>query len=175
MTALKPIDPITLADRLKRGELTLVDIREADEFAREHIAGALSLPMSRVAAGGIDLEPHGNIAFHCRSGMRTQTNCATLASHVHGDAFSLEGGLDAWKKVGLPVKTDARAPMEIQRQVQITAGALVLAGAILAAVVHPAFVALSGVVGLGLFQAGITGWCGMARALAAAPWNRRTA
>ena len=59
------------------------------------------------------------------------------------------------------------------RQVQIAAGSLVLLGVLLGAFVAPAFYALSGFVGAGLLFAGASGFCGMARLLAAMPWNRR--
>ena len=39
MTVLTPIDAQSLSRRLKAGEITLIDIREPDEFAREHIDG----------------------------------------------------------------------------------------------------------------------------------------
>ena len=55
MTTLTPIDAQALARRLKAGELTLIDIREPDEFAREHINGAVSLPLSRLEAGHVAL------------------------------------------------------------------------------------------------------------------------
>jgi hypothetical protein len=48
------------------------------------------------------------------------------------------------------------------------------AGVVLGALVHPGFYGLSGFVGAGLVFAGVTGFCGMARLLALAPWNRRT-
>ena len=46
MTTLTPIDAQTVAARLKTGAATLIDIREADEYAREHIASAVSLPLA---------------------------------------------------------------------------------------------------------------------------------
>ncbi|MCG5236792.1 DUF2892 domain-containing protein [Xanthobacter oligotrophicus] len=46
---------------------------------------------------------------------------------------------------------------------------------LLAWLVHPAFIALSGFVGAGLVFAGVTDFCGMGLLLARAPWNRRTA
>jgi len=65
------------------------------------------------------------------------------------------------KKAGIPV----------MRQVQITAGSLVVLGVALAAV-SPWFLALSAFVGCGLVFAGATGWCGMAKLLALMPWNK---
>ena len=61
------------------------------------------------------------------------------------------------------------------RQVQITAGALVLAGVLLGWLVAPGFFGLSAFVGVGLMFAGTTGWCGMANLLRVMPWNRRAA
>lgn len=172
MTTLAPIGAENLKARLKAREVTLVDIREPDEYAREHIDGAVSMPLSRLEAGGLTLETHGDVVFHCKSGMRTNSNCARLAAHVDGPAFMLEGGLEAWKQAGLPVRADAKAPLELNRQVQITVGVLILAGAALGALVHPAFFALSALMGAGLTFAGVSGWCGMAQLLARAPWNR---
>lgn len=172
MTTLAPIGAENLKARLKAREVTLVDIREPDEYAREHIDGAVSMPLSRLEAGGLTLETHGDVVFHCKSGMRTNSNCARLAAHVDGPAFMLEGGLEAWKQAGLPVRADAKAPLELNRQVQITVGVLILAGAALGALVHPAFFALSALMGAGLTFAGVSDWCGMAQLLARAPWNR---
>jgi rhodanese-related sulfurtransferase len=118
----------------------------------------------------------GIVVFHCRSGARTASNAGRLAAAAEGcEAFILEGGLDAWKKAGLPVSVDSRQPIELMRQVQIAAGSLVLLGAILGTLVTPAFYALSAFVGAGLLFAGLSGFCGMARLLALMPWNKRAA
>ena len=60
----------------------------------------------------------------------------------------------------------------LSRQVQIAAGALVLTGVIFGFLIAPAWFALAGFVGAGLTFAGVTGFCGMARLLMRAPWNR---
>jgi rhodanese-related sulfurtransferase len=175
MTTLTALDPKTVAERLKNRTLTLVDIRETDEFAREHIDGAVSLPLSKLESAHVKLEPGKDVVFQCRSGMRTNANCARLASFADGPAFVLEGGLEGWKKAGLAVRADASAPLEINRQVQIAAGFLILSGVVLAQAAHPAFIGISAFVGAGLTFAGISGWCGMANLLAVMPWNRSAA
>jgi rhodanese-related sulfurtransferase len=172
MSTLTKIDPQAVADGLKSGRFHLIDIREADEFAREHIGGAASIPLSQVEQADVKIEAGRTAVFHCKSGMRTEANCARLASRIDGDALFLDGGLDAWKKAGLPVRDNAKAPLPINRQVQITAGTLVLAGALIGTFIHPAGYALSGFIGAGLIFAGASGWCGMANVLAAMPWNR---
>jgi len=148
----------------------LIDIRDADEHARENIPGALNVPLARI--GGLP-KLQGPLVFHCRSGMRTQANAATLLAAAQGnDCHILEGGIDAWRAAGLPTRLDRRQPLEIMRQVQLAAGALVLAGVVLGFTVSPILFGLSAFVGAGLMMAGATGWCGMAMLLRAMPWNR---
>jgi len=169
---LHPLTPPQVRERLNAGRAILVDIREADEFARSHIIGAQSQPLSTWEKAHLSVDPDADVIFTCRSGMRTAGACDRLAARVSGDAFVLEGGLDAWAKAGLPVATNANAPMEIMRQVQIAAGSLVLIGVVLGFLVSPIWFGLSGFVGAGLTFAGISGFCGMARVLMLAPWNR---
>jgi len=169
---LHPLSPQLVRERLDAGRAILVDIREADEFARSHITGAQSQPLSTWEKAHLSVDPDADVIFTCRSGMRTAGACDRLAARIRGDAFVLNGGLDAWAKAGLPVATDADAPMEIMRQVQIAAGSLVLIGVILGFLVTPFWFALAGFVGAGLTFAGVSGFCGMARLLMLAPWNR---
>jgi len=173
MTAiLHKLSPQQVRERIDAGSAVLVDIREPDEFARSHVKGAQSQPLSTWEKAHLSVDPDADVIFTCRSGMRTAGACDRLSARVNGDAFVLDGGLDAWAKAGLPVETNADAPMEIMRQVQIAAGSLVLIGVLLGFLVAPAWFALSGFVGAGLTFAGVSGFCGMARLLMLAPWNR---
>lgn len=175
MSTLTILSPQESADRVKSGDAVLIDIREPDEYAREHIPGAISLPVSALNEADLKLDADQHAIFHCKSGMRTDTNCAVLAQRVDGEAFMLAGGLDAWRTHGLPTAKDVKAPLEINRQVQITAGSLVLLGVLMGWFVAPAWFGVSAFVGAGLMFAGLSGWCGMATLLQAMPWNRRPA
>ena len=166
--SLTRISPAEAARRIAEGA-TLVDIREPDEHARRHIPGAHNMPLGSLAP----IPEAETVIYHCRSGMRTDANAARLAAAAPCDAFLIEGGIDAWEKAGLPVATVQGQPIELMRQVQIAAGTLVLCGLLLGLTVAPGFLGLSAFVGAGLVFAGISGWCGMARLLAAMPWNRR--
>ncbi len=169
---VKPLSPADARLAIDSGA-RLIDIRGADEHARERIPGAANVPLDRIADLPRDERP---IVFHCRSGMRTAANAAQLRTAA-GDAptFLLDGGIDAWRGAGLPTIADRSQPLEIMRQVQITAGALVLTGVLLGLFVAPGFFGLSAFVGAGLMFAGTTGWCGMANLLRIMPWNRRAA
>jgi rhodanese-related sulfurtransferase len=171
--SLPTISPDRAKHLLDQGAI-LVDIREADEHAREKISGAMLLPLSKLDEADLAVHEGKPVLFHCRSGARTLANAPRLAGKVAEgcDAYIVEGGLDAWKKAGLPVVADRRQPLELQRQVQIGAGSLAFFGTLLGLLVSPWFFAIPLFVGAGLMNAGITGFCGMARLLMVMPWNR---
>jgi rhodanese-related sulfurtransferase len=176
MSNLPTISPERAAELVRSGAV-LIDIRESDEHAREHIPGARHHALSRIDRETPVREGDDVLIFHCRSGARTKGNVPRLsaAAAQKCETYILEGGIDAWKKAGLPVKLDRSQPIDLMRQVQIAAGGLVLLGVILGALAAPVFYALSGFVGAGLLFAGVSGFCGMARLLSAMPWNRRAA
>jgi rhodanese-related sulfurtransferase len=170
---LPTISPMEAKRLIEQGAL-LVDIREPDEHARERIPGARHLPLSKLDEADVALHEGRPVVFHCRSGARTLSNTARLAGRV-GDAceaYVIEGGLEAWRRAGLPVAIDRRQPIDLQRQVQIGAGGLALLGTLLGVVLSPWFLIVPGFVGAGLLTAGITGFCGLANMLRLAPWNR---
>lgn len=91
------------AKRLVDQGALLVDIREANEHAAENIPGAANKPLSQLGAGGT-VEGAPVIVFHCKSGARTRMNAQGLASCTDAEAYILDGGIEAWKAAGLPVK-----------------------------------------------------------------------
>jgi rhodanese-related sulfurtransferase len=170
---LKTITPEDAARLLREDGATLVDVREPDEHARERIPGARNLPLSRLEEAEFALHQGRPVLFHCRSGARTEAHAGRLAARAGTvEAYAVAGGLDAWRRAGLPVAEDRRQPLELMRQVQIAAGTMALLGVVLGALVAPGFYAVSGIVGAGLVFAGVTGTCGLARALRLMPWNR---
>lgn len=164
------------AKRLLDQGAILIDIREADEHAREKVFGARHMALSKLDEANLALHEGRPVIFHCKSGARTVGNASRLAQKVGGgcEAFIVDGGLDAWKKAGLPVVTDRHQPIELQRQVQIGAGSLAFLGTILGLLASTWFFAVPAFVGAGLMVAGVTGFCGMAKLLMRAPWNKAT-
>lgn len=171
--SMQYISPQETASLLEQGAL-LVDIREADEYRREHIAAAHHQALSSLSAAVLPLADGQAVIFHCKSGMRTQNAADQLAAAAGArPVFIMKNGIENWKKAGLPVVRDASQPLELMRQVQIAAGSLVLIGVILGHLVAPGFYWLSAFIGAGLLFAGISGFCGLARFLQLMPWNRR--
>ena len=126
MSELKTIAPARAAELVRDGAV-LIDIREADEHARERIPGARHHALSRIDSESPARAGDDVLVFHCRSGARTKGNAARLSAVSRNcETYILEGGLDAWKKAGLPVALDRSHPIDLMRQVQIAAGSLVL-------------------------------------------------
>lgn len=170
---LRKLAPRQVKALLDSGRAVLIDIRESDEFAREHLPGAHHVPLSGFDAADFFAD-RGKIAiFHCASGARTAEAAPRILATAFSEVYQLDQGLSGWKKAGLPTVVNRRMPISIQRQVQITAGMMVLLGVILGFTVSPWFFALSGFVGAGLTFSGLSGTCAMAGLLAAMPWNRR--
>lgn len=161
------------AKRLIDEGAILIDIREADEHARERIPGARHLPLSKLDEADLAVHQGMAVIFHCRSGVRTRSNAGRLAQKIDEacEAYVVEGGLDAWRRAGLQVTLDREQPIELERQVRIGAGGLTLVGTLLGLAGSPWFLVIPLFVGGGLLFAGLTGFCGMARLLVHAPWN----
>lgn len=162
------------AEKIGSGAV-FIDIRQDGEYRREHIEGALLQPLNLLQQQGLPDEVLSAecLIFHCKSGMRTQMAAKTLAEAAGGcEAYILQNGLHGWKAAGQTTITAPAQPLDIMRQVQITAGLLILSGTVLGHLLHPDFYLLCAFVGSSLLFAGLTGFCGMAKLLAAMPWNR---
>jgi len=167
------IDPVTALDWLERGEAVMIDVRDPDEHARERIAGAVLAPLKEVRSGAFQPNWAGRTPIlFCRTGRRS----AEAARHVrragHDEAYTLAGGIEAWRRAGLPTERTRGVPISIMRQVQITAGALTLLGTVLGAFVSPWLLLIPAFIGAGLTFAGATGTCGLAAVLVRMPWNK---
>ncbi len=99
---------------MRVGACVLVDVREADEHARERIAGARLLPLSRFEPreAASSIQPGQRLVLHCKGGKRS-ADAARLAVAALGSratVVSMAGGIEAWKGAGLPVQSNASTP-----------------------------------------------------------------
>ena len=166
---LNTIDAKTARGWIKDGKAVLIDVREPDEWIKEHIPEAHLVPLSGFNPDDFPRDHQKIAVFHCRSGGRTEAAAPQILRTGFREVYQLEGGLQGWREAGLRVNENADAPISIMRQVQIGAGSLVVLGVLLALLVSPWFMALSAFVGAGLMFAGITGSCGMSNLLAMMP------
>lgn len=165
---------------LAAGDAILIDVREPDEFAQEHIVYAHSVPLASVdrVAQILKIPPSRKVLFHCLKGGRGQQACAVVggAQDFSHEIYNIAGGITAWKEAGLPTVSLGPVPrFSIFRQVQMIAGGLVAFLVLLGfSGIMLGFI-LAGLIGGALFFAGYTGFCGLAMVLSKMPWNNPSA
>ncbi|WP_447932488.1 rhodanese-like domain-containing protein [Sphingopyxis fribergensis] len=99
----KEIPAQELADLLARKGAILVDVREADEFAAGHVAGAHSMPLSRFRARALPTDGDKQLILMCAAGRRSAMALEKAAAVRSDIDTHLAGGLAAWRAAGLPV------------------------------------------------------------------------
>lgn len=172
-TQLQEIDAQTLKQWLDENAVTLVDVREATEYAAERIPGAKLHPLSQFDPHQIRPSTGKKLVLYCQSGNRSAKAARQYLAAGLTPVMHLQGGIPSWKKAGYPIEKSQNAPISLFRQVQIVAGSLVVLGTVLGVLVSPGFLLLSGFVGAGLVFAGITNTCAMGMLLAKLPYNQR--
>jgi hydroxyacylglutathione hydrolase len=105
------IDPDELAVRVEGPEPPLVlDVRNATEFAGEHIPGSLHIPYGDLADRFDELPRDRPIAAICRGGKRSGLAASILQRAGFGDVVHVGQGVGAWRQGGHPVESGAEAP-----------------------------------------------------------------
>lgn len=87
-------------DWLAGGEAVLIDVREPDEYADEHIEGAVLLPLSGLDAALLPEAAGKRRVLQCLTGKRSGIALQKLADQGIVDLLHLDGGLLAYKKAG---------------------------------------------------------------------------
>jgi len=86
------------------GPITLIDVREADEFTAARVAGARLVPLGTVPDALDSIPEEGTIYVICHSGARSQRAADYLLAHGRS-AVSVAGGTSAWVQRGLDYET----------------------------------------------------------------------
>ena len=93
-----------LAARLARGEVVVLDVRPAAEYAAGHIAGARSMPVAELRRQLRALPPGAEVVAYCRGPYCVYADEAVRElAHRGFQARRLADGYPEWKRVGLPV------------------------------------------------------------------------
>lgn len=86
----------------KKGETTLIDVRDPKEFAEGHIAGAINIPANNFAALSGGLEKEKRVIVYCNSGGRSYNAYRKLQKM---DFKNISQAIFAdWQEAGLPVE-----------------------------------------------------------------------
>lgn len=169
------LSPHELSARLAKGDVTVLDVRSPGEYQAAAIDDSTHLPLDQLPAHSAQLAGRlsGPVVLVCRSGRRAQQAADLLVKDGASDLLVLDGGLTAWQAAGHPIR-QGQGKWELERQVQLVAGSLVLGG-ILASLRFPRTCFLSGAVGAGLSFAAVSNTCAMGKALLKLPYNKTPA
>ncbi len=103
---MKIISPERAVELVKDGAV-LIDIRETAEHAGENIPGARHHALSQIDAQHPVQAGDKVLVFHCKSGARTKMNAGRLAASAgQCETYILSGGIEAWKRAGLPTSAN---------------------------------------------------------------------
>jgi len=98
-TEVLPVAEYRILLSEKKGEIQLLDVRTAREYAAGHIDGARNLDVldQAVFAKGIEqLDPEKPVMLYCRSGRRSANASALLEKRGFREIYDLKGGFVAW-------------------------------------------------------------------------------
>ena len=99
------LTPQIANERVSSGELTIVDVREPWEYARDHIPSATLTPLAQIIARPQEAITADNVVFVCEVGQRSAVAAELAAAAGKAHVFNLEGGMQAWRSAGLPVES----------------------------------------------------------------------
>lgn len=167
------VDATTLEQWLDQGvDVRVLDVRSPAEFDGVHIPGAYNVPLDTLGEHAEDIQRHVDepVVLVCRSGMRASQAEQRLAGAGMGNVKVLEGGMMAWERINGNVRR-GQARWDIERQVRLVAGSIVLIS-IVVSVWVPAARFVAGFIGAGLTFAALSNTCAMGMLLSKLPYNR---
>ena len=101
---LEPVTLKKLRQLMRAGDVTVLDVRPAEEFKAGHIPGALSIPVSSLKRRLRELPKNREVIAYCRGRYCVYSLEAVTLLRKHGfDARRAEQGMPDWRAAGLPV------------------------------------------------------------------------
>ena len=95
---VETIDRTELIERLRRGDVVLVDVRPAEEFEAGHIEGARSIPIAELQDRLADLPADREVVAYCRGPFCAYAHQAVRTLQAAGRAARrMEEGWPEWR------------------------------------------------------------------------------
>jgi len=105
---MEPIPAAELLDRVRKGVVTVLDVRPEEEYAAGHIPGAINVPLDKLERFLARLPKRKEVIAYCRGPYCVMSFQAVEQLRKRGfRARRLENGLPEWRAAGLPVMQEA--------------------------------------------------------------------
>jgi rhodanese-related sulfurtransferase len=172
--AVTALAPETLQSWFKEHQdLVVIDVRSAAEFESLHIRGSYNVPLPLLSEHTDELAARlgSHVVLVCQSGVRAEQARQRLAKSGIDTAYVLTGGAPGFAAAGGEV-VKGKDRWDLERQVRMVAGSLVVLGLAGGRFVSPKVRLLAGAIGAGLTFSAATNTCAMGKAISAMPWNK---
>lgn len=105
--ALEPVTRIELIERVKKGLVTVLDVRPAEEFRQGHVPGAQNVPLNHLKRVLARLDRNSEVIAYCRGPYCVLAFEAVAQLRAAGfKARRLQDGFPEWRAAGLPIQTE---------------------------------------------------------------------
>ena len=104
--AMEPVTFKELRHLMREGDITVVDVRPAEEYEAGHIPGALSVPVPELKRRLREIPKRKEVIAYCRGRYCVYSLEAVTLLRKHGyKARRVDEGLPDWRAAGLPVES----------------------------------------------------------------------
>lgn len=90
-------------EKFRNGKVNILDVRSTAEYLESHVANSIHIHLGYLNDRLPEIPADKPMVLLCASGTRSTIAGSLLARHGLQDLFNLTGGIDDWKKSGLPV------------------------------------------------------------------------
>jgi hydroxyacylglutathione hydrolase len=109
LATMPQLEPQELATQLDADAVTLIDVRNDDEWAEGHIPGAVHIPLGRLEERLHEVDTSQRVVVQCRTGSRSAVAASLLKARGVADVANLKGGIVGWEQAGQPLVPDESA------------------------------------------------------------------
>jgi rhodanese-related sulfurtransferase/predicted transcriptional regulator len=107
---MEPVDRNALLELVRKGAVTVLDVRPVEEYNAAHIPGAISIPLKELQLRLLDLPRHQEIVAYCRGPYCVLSIQAVEMLRSRGfQAVRLEEGIQDLRAMGFPISTGKEA------------------------------------------------------------------
>jgi len=100
----KRLSPQEAKRLIDKGNVQIIDVRNATELVVGYIEGSKLIPVDTVFERINEVAEDKDVVFYCAVGVRSALACEMAAAMGRTRVNNVEGGIQAWKAAGLPVK-----------------------------------------------------------------------